>query len=44
MQALVTERVGWPDQRLSGAVDTPCSERPSLSPVLVRQSWAHVLP
>ncbi|MCY4359327.1 precorrin-2 C(20)-methyltransferase [Candidatus Synechococcus spongiarum] len=43
-QAVVAERVGWPDQRLIPAADLPPGECSYFSLVLVRQAWPPVLP
>ena len=43
-QALVAERVGWPDQRLAPAAELPPGACSYFSLVLVRQAWPPVLP
>lgn len=43
-QALVAERVGWPDQRLVPAAEFPPGACSYFSLVLVRQAWPLVLP
>lgn len=43
-QALVAERVGWPDQRLIPAAELPPGPCSYFSLVLVRQAWPPVLP
>ncbi len=43
-QALVAERVGWPDQRLIPAAELPPGACSYFSLVLVRQAWPPVLP
>ena len=43
-QALVAERVGWPDQRLTPAAELPSGACSYFSLVLVRQAWPPVLP
>ena len=43
-QALFAERVGWPDQILSLAVDVPGQERPYFSMLLIRQRWPTLMP
>lgn len=43
-QALLAQRVGWPDQLLVSAAAVPASEQPYFSLLLIRQSWPAVLP
>ena len=43
-QALVAERVGWPDQRLVPAAELPPGSCSYFSLVLVRQAWPPLLP
>jgi precorrin-2/cobalt-factor-2 C20-methyltransferase len=43
-QALLAQRVGWPDQRLAPATTVPGEEQPYFSLLLIRFSWPEVLP
>ncbi len=43
-QALLAQRVGWPDQRLLPAAAAAAEERPYFSLLLIRRGWPAVLP
>ncbi|MEB3265725.1 MAG: precorrin-2 C(20)-methyltransferase [Cyanobacteriota bacterium] len=43
-QALLAQRVGWPDQRLVAAAVVPAQEQPYFSLLLIRRGWPAVLP
>lgn len=43
-QALLAQRVGWPDQLLAPAADVAAAESPYFSLLLIRQRWPEVLP
>jgi precorrin-2/cobalt-factor-2 C20-methyltransferase len=43
-QALLAQRVGWPDQRLVSAAAVPAEEQPYFSLLLIRRGWPAVLP
>lgn len=43
-QALLAQRVGWPDQVLAPAAAVAAGESPYFSLLLIRQSWPEVVP